>query len=58
MSELVRPIADFLEKNQTEVTDGQRRTMLEIVKRNLIYMSEAEMKQARYLLKNDRRKPT
>lgn len=52
-----QPIADFLAKNQENVTDGERRTMLAIVKQNLIYLGEKELQQARYLLGNAKKRP-
>ncbi len=55
MAEMSKPIAEFLEKNQETVTDGERRTMLAIVKNNLLYMTESELRQARYLLSDAKR---
>lgn len=49
MSELSQPIADYLEKHP-DVPPTDRRLMERIIEKNLIYMSEAELNQAKYLL--------
>src|SRR5262249_3341183 len=55
VAELTKPIADYLEKNPEQVREPERRIMERIIEKNLIYMSEAELQQARYLLVNARK---
>lgn len=56
MSELTAPLLDFLIRQQekhADVPDRQRERILDIARRNLVYMGAEELKRFRYLLGHD-----